>query len=391
MKRSVDRILTSHVGSLLRPESLLPFSRAAFSGEPIDEQAFATALRPEVGNIVKEQVAHGVDIVSDGEFGKPSWTGYSSDRLTGFELRDDPNFLKFLGHDFNRFHEFYEETLRGPMQNMDASKFLRQWVCVLPIGYTDAGRAAMKRDVDNLVAALRAANVDEGFLPVAAPCSISPSYKNEYYKSDEEFLFALADAQHEEYKIIVDGGLIVQVDDAILTNLYDAVVDSGQDYRKWVEMNVEALNHALRGIPEDRVRYHLCWGSWPGPHISDVPLTEIVDLLLGIHAQAYSIEAANPRHEHEWTVWQTTRLPEGKILLPGCVSHAVAHVEHPELVAQRIERFASLVGRENVIASTDCGFAQGAGIARQHAKIVWAKLEALAEGARIATQRLWTH
>lgn len=158
-----------------------------------------------------------------------------------------------------------------------------------------------------------------------------------------------------------------------------------------MQINVEALNHALRGIPEDRVRYHLCWGSWPGPHISDVPLSKILDLLLGIHAQAYSIEAANPRHEHEWVVWESTRLPEGKILLPGCVSHAVAHVEHPELVAQRIERFAGLIGRENVIASTDCGFAQGAGLSRQHLKIVWAKLDALAEGASLATQRLWKH
>lgn len=230
MKRSVDRILTSHVGSLVRPESLLPYARAAMAGEPIEERAYADALRGEVRDVVAEQVAHGVDVVSDGEFGKPSWSGYSSDRLTGFELREDPTFLKFLGHDFNRFPEFYEETLQGPMRNVDTSRFLRQLVCVEPIEYTDAGRAAMKRDVDNFIAALRAADVEEGFLPVVAPCSISPSYANEYYKSDEEFLFALADAQHEEYKIIVDAGLIVQVDDAILTNLYDAVVDSGQDY-----------------------------------------------------------------------------------------------------------------------------------------------------------------
>ena len=389
MKRSVDRILTSHVGSLVRPDTLMSHARAQMNGEPIDEQAYENTLRNEVKAVVADQIAHGVDIVSDGEFGKTAWSGYSSDRLTGFEFREDPDFLRFLGHDLDRFPEFYEESLRGPLQNAELSRFVRQWVCVEPIEYTIAGRAAMQRDVGNFVAALRAADVEDGFLPVVSPCSISPSYANEYYKSDEEFLFALADAQHEEYKIIADAGLIVQIDDAILTNLYDAVVDSGRDYRKWVQMNVAALNHALRGIPEDRVRYHLCWGSWPGPHTSDVPLSEIVDLLLDIRAQAYSIEAANPRHEHEWTVWESTKLPEGKILLPGCVSHAVAHVEHPKLIAQRIERFAGLVGRENVIASTDCGFSQGAGISRQDVKIVWAKLAALAEGAEIATRRLW--
>jgi len=209
-------------------------------------------------------------------------------------------------------------------------------------------------------------------------------YENEYYKSEEEFLFAVADALHEDYQAIVDAGLIVQVDDAILTNLYDRIRSQGRDYRKWVAMNIEALNHGLRGIPEDRVRYHLCWGSWPGPHTSDVPLRDIVDLLVKVNAQAYSIEAANPRHEHEWQVWRDLKLPDGKILLPGVVSHAIAHVEHAYLIAQRITRFANILGRENVIASTDCGFAQASQVARQHPSIVWAKLEALAEGARIA-------
>jgi len=266
----------------------------------------------------------------------------------------------------------------------------RRWLCTGPISYTDEGRAAMQRDVRNLAHALQGLKVEEAFLPVAAPCSIAPSYSNAYYKSEEEFLFALADAQHEEYKIIVDAGLLVQIDDAILANLHDAVVDSGRDYRKWVQMNVDALNHALRGIPEDRVRYHLCWGSWVGPHMSDVPLEEMVDLLLKIRAQGFSLEAANPRHEHEWTVWESHKLPDGKILLPGCVTHSTTHVEHPELVAQRIVRFANLVGRENVIASTDCGFAQGSHLSRQHPEIVWAKLDALAEGAARASARLWT-
>ncbi len=389
MKRSTDRILISHVGSLIRPESIRAFTNAIAEGKQIDAKAYETTLRAEVGNIVREQAKHKIDVVSDGEFGKYSWTAYSAGRLTGFEMREDPDMLKFLGHDFKRFKEYFEDLMKEQMARMGRHRQMSQWMCVGPIEYTDQGRELMRRDVENMTAALKGVDVQGAFLPVAAPCSIAPSYANEYYKTEEEFLFALADAQHEEYKIITDAGLIVQVDDAILTNLYNAVVDSGQNYRKWVEMNIAALNHALRGIPEEQIRYHLCWGSWPGPHISDVPFTEIVDLLLTINAQGYSIEAANPRHEHEWAVWETTKLPDGKILLPGCISHATAHVEHPELIAQRIMRFANLVGRENVIASTDCGFAQGFGLARQHPEIVWAKFDALAEGAAIATKRLW--
>ncbi len=389
MKRSSDRILVSHVGSLMRPESIQRYSLAAAAGEAVDEQAFEALLRTEVAAIVREQAAHHIDVVSDGEFGKPAWTGYSWRRLTGFELRDDPDFLRFLGRDRFRFSGFWHDSM--PEQTRGGEKIMprKQWVCTGPIAYTDAGRAAMRRDVANLRSALEGVGVEEAFLPVAAPCSIAPSYANVFYKSEEEFLFALAEAQHEEYRIIVEAGLVVQIDDAILANLHDAVVDSGRDYRSWVRMNVDALNHALRGIPEDRVRYHLCWGSWVGPHTSDVPLEQIVDLLLQIRAQGYSLEAANPRHEHEWTVWETHKLPDGKILLPGCISHSTAHVEHPELVAQRIVRFANQVGRENVIASTDCGFAQGAHLARQHPEIVWAKFDALAEGAARATDRLW--
>jgi 5-methyltetrahydropteroyltriglutamate--homocysteine methyltransferase len=389
MQRSTHRILTTHVGSLIRPENILSYSNAIASGQPVDTAAYEATLSQEVKNAVREQASHGVDVVSDGEFGKASWTGYSFNRLTGFELRDDPDFLKFIGRERVRFRQYYEETIGGRMRSAVRSFVAKQWVCVGPITYTDEGRAAMRRDAQNLVAAIRGEPVQDAFLPVVAPCSIAPSYANEYYRSEEEFLFALAEAQHEEYKIIVDAGLLLQVDDAILANLHDVVVDSGRDYRKWVELNIAALNHALRGIPEDRVRYHLCWGSWTGPHTNDVPLTELVDLLLTIRAQGYSIEAANPRHEHEWTVWESNKLPEGKILIPGCISHAITHVEHPELIAQRLERFAKLVGRENVIASSDCGFAQGAGLARQSVEVVWAKLEALAEGAALASRRLW--
>jgi 5-methyltetrahydropteroyltriglutamate--homocysteine methyltransferase len=390
MQRSAERILTTHVGSLVRPENLLEHMRATATGQAADSVAYEAALTEAVAKVVSDQASHGIDFVSDGEFGKSAWTSYSLDRLTGFELRDDPDFMKFLGRERIRFADYYEDSLKGMSQGDSANRFApQQWVCVAPIEYTDAGQALMRRDVENLKAALSKVTVTDAFLPVVAPCSVAVSYANEYYGSDEEFLFALADAQREEYKIIVDAGLLVQVDDAILANLHDAVVDSGKDYRKWVEMNIAALNHALRDIPEDRVRYHLCWGSWTGPHTSDVPLTELVDLLLTINAQGYSIEAANPRHEHEWTVWEDTKLPDGKILIPGCISHAITHVEHPELIAQRIERFANLVGRENVIASSDCGFAQGAVLARQPADVVWAKFDALAQGAELATRRLW--
>jgi 5-methyltetrahydropteroyltriglutamate--homocysteine methyltransferase len=386
MQRSSERILTTHVGSLMRPEAIRQHALKFAADESLDEATFGRDLTPAVAEVVRQQKLHGIDVVSDGEYGKLSWTAYSMERISGFELGAPFNPAEFIGHDAKRFSGYYEQALAPLKQRKMLS---REWVCVAPLEYTDRGRALMQRDVNNLLAAVRKSQPVEAFLPVVAPCSITAGYRNEYYRSEEEFLFALADAQHEEYKLITDAGLIVQIDDAILANLHDRIVDSGRDYRSWVQMNIAALNHALRGIPEEQVRYHLCWGSWAGPHTTDVPLAELVDLLLTINAQAYSIEAANPRHEHEWTVWQDTRLPEGKILLPGFVSHAITHVEHPELIAQRIVRFANLVGRENVIASTDCGFAQSATISRQHEDIVWAKLEALAEGARLASRRLW--
>jgi 5-methyltetrahydropteroyltriglutamate--homocysteine methyltransferase len=380
MKRSTERILTTHVGSLIRPPKISEYVQARAAGLAIDDAAFETELRAEVAGVVRQQAEIGIDFVSDGEFSKPSWLGYLRERITGFETREVPRRVPgFLGQDREgRFKAFYDDTPIG--------RAFPRMVCVGPVAYTDAGKAAIQRDIANLKAALKSVKVEDAFLPVVAPCSMAVDYANEYYKSDEEFLFAVADALHEEYKAIVDAGLIVQVDDAILTNFYDQVRAEGKDYRKWVAMNIEALNHGLRGIPQDRVRYHLCWGSWPGPHTSDVPLRDIVDLVLKVKAQAHSFEAANPRHEHEYLVWEDVKLPEGKILLPGVVSHAISHVEHPQLIAQRITRFANLVGRENVIASTDCGFAQASTLARQQPAIVWAKLEALVEGARIATR-----
>jgi len=324
------------------------------------------------------QAEVGVDVVSDGEFGKSSWFTYVMDRLSGYEVRpaERPK-IGVRGKDETRFADFFEAT----PQRFEYGRH----VCVAPISYI--GKEVMQRDVDNLLNALQGVDVQGAFLPVVAPTSISVDHTNEYYASPDEYLAAVADALHEEYTTITDAGLIVQLDDAILTHWYDRITDEGGNYRKWVEQQIEVINHALRGIPEEQVRYHVCWGSWPGPHTSDVPFREIADLVMKINAQAFSIEAANPRHEWEWTVWRDVKLPDGKILLPGVISHAISHVEHPELIAQRLRRFADLVGRENVIASSDCGFAQGAGTQRQVPSIMWAKLQALAEGARLASRQ----
>ena len=374
MKRSTDRILTTHAGSMIRPPAVLAL------GPEADEETRTATLRAAVAEVVRKQAELGVDIVSDGEFGKESWFTYVMQRLDGYEVRPvrKPE-IGFLGRDESRYPDFFATSgMRG--------LGTRRHVCVGPVRYL--GKAAMQRDVDNFLHALAGVSVEGAFLPVVAPTSISVDHTNEYYASHEEYLAALADALHEEYRTITDAGLIVQLDDAILTHFYDRMQAEGVDYRKWVARQVEVINHALRGIPEQQVRYHVCWGSWPGPHTSDVPFRTITDLILNIKAQGFSIEAANPRHEWEWTVWQDVKLPEGKILIPGVISHAISHVEHPELIAQRLRRFADLVGRENVIAGSDCGFAQSAGIQRQVPSIVWAKLAALAEGARLASRQL---
>jgi 5-methyltetrahydropteroyltriglutamate--homocysteine methyltransferase len=373
MKRSTDRILTTHAGSLIRPPEVLAL------GPETDEETRTATLRAAVAGVVRKQAELGVDVVSDGEFGKENWFTYVMQRLDGYEVRpvQKPE-IGFLGRDESRYPDFFATSGMGGLGT-------QRHVCVAPIRYI--GKPVMQRDVDNFVAALQGVHVEGAFLPVVAPTSISVDHTNEYYSSHEEYLAALADALHEEYKTITDAGLIVQLDDAILTHFYDRMQAEGIDYRKWVAQQVDVINQALRGIPEEQVRYHVCWGSWPGPHTSDVPLREIADLIMKIHAQGFSIEAANPRHEWEWTVWQDVKLPDGKILIPGVISHAVSHVEHPELIAQRLRRLADLVGRENVIASSDCGFAQGAGLQRQVPSIVWAKLTALAEGARIASRQ----
>jgi 5-methyltetrahydropteroyltriglutamate--homocysteine methyltransferase len=391
VKRSTTRILTTHTGSLVRPPQLLELARKRQKGEPIDELAFKKTLRDAVHQVVRHQVAAGIDVPNDGEFGKStSWSLYVLKRLSGFEMREVKGANPFArGADRSRFSEFYNE-LEGRGDGKDWSNVTRfDAVCKGPITYN--GLFELQRDIDNLKLATAAAGVDEAFLPVAAPSSAIPDRRNEYYKSDEELVVALADALRTEYRAIVNAGFLLQVDDARAAVTYDRMVPPAtfDEYSRWLARHVEILNHALEGIPQDRIRYHVCWGSWPGPHTTDVPLRKIVDLILEVNAGAYLIEAANPRHEHEWKVWQEVKLPPGKILVPGVVSHGTNVVEHPELIAERLLRFASCVGRENLLAGTDCGFAQEELNRRVHPTVMWAKLEALAEGARLASQQLW--
>lgn len=396
MKRSDHRILTTHVGSLIRPPALKGFLRAKNRGESVDDATHARVLQECVSTIVRQQAETGVDVISDGEFGKTiSWSQYVLERLDGFERRplaDDAEDPFARGADRDRFPELYAEMDAQAARSSggDWGSEKSETVCVGPISYT--GQAALQQDIENFKAALEQVEVEEAFLPVAAPASAIPDRRNEWYATNEECVYALADAMHTEYKAIVDAGLLVQIDDARAAVTYDRMVPpaSFEDYRHWLGMHQEALNHALRGIPEDRVRYHVCWGSWPGPHTTDVALKEIVDLILSVRAGAYVIEGANPRHEHEWRVWKDVELPEGKILIPGVISHSTNVVEHPELVAERIVRLAELVGRENVIAGTDCGFAQGPFHQRVHPTVMWAKLEALVDGARLASAQLWS-
>jgi 5-methyltetrahydropteroyltriglutamate--homocysteine methyltransferase len=386
MKRSTDRILTTHVGSLIRPPALREFLAAKEAGKPFDQAAYAECLKECVAEVVRKQADIGIDVISDGEFGKAiSWAQYALFRLGGFERRPFAGGNPFTrGVDRTRFAEFYAE-----LDARDKVETVMDTVAVAPITY--AGAAELKQDVANFKEALRGVDVAEAFLPVAAPTSVIPDRKNEYYKSDDDLQQAIAEAMRVEYKTIVDAGLLVQLDDARAAVSYDRMVPPKtlEEYRAWLARQVEIINHAIKGLPREKIRYHVCWGSWPGPHSSDVPFRDIADLVLQVRAGGYSIELANPRHEHEWRVWEHLKLPPETVLIPGVISHATNIVEHPELVAERIVRLARLVGRENVIASTDCGFAQVTYFARVHPQIMWAKLEALVEGARLASKELW--
>jgi 5-methyltetrahydropteroyltriglutamate--homocysteine methyltransferase len=406
MKGSARAILTSHAGSLPRPDDLIELNRARQAGETQDEAGFQARLASAVTEVVRRQRAAGIDVPGDGEYGKAmgqrvnygAWWSYSFQRLGGLELgveiykapprRSAPGEVRLTSFSDRRDRQLFAAAYADPDSGCSTVKpgtgGMRLPVCRGPLTYT--GQAAIQADIAHVKAALQAAGYEEGFMTSIAPGSAS-RIGNEYYKTDEEFLFACAEAMREEYRAIVDAGLVLQLDDPSIAENWDMInpAPSVEAYQKFSMVRVEALNHALRGLPPDRIRFHLCWGSWHGPHVTDIPLRDIVEVMLAVNCQAYSFEAGNVRHEHEWRVWEQVKLPAGKILIPGVVSHATNVVEHPELVAERIVRLARLVGRESVIAGTDCGFAQGPFHRRVHPTIM-----TLAQGARIATRRLWS-
>ena len=379
-----NRILTTHVGSLIRPPELL-----ALLQQEGDPAALEAAKAKAVRDVVRHQAEIGIDVLNDGEFGKNlSWSRYILERLAGFEPRPNARPDVFAratyGKDRRDFADFYAEY--DPTQKMIG---ISNWAVTGPISYK--GQAGLAADLARFKAALQGVNVTDAFYPAVAPSSVAIDRMDEYYKNDEDYVVALGEALRHEYKAIVDAGFILQIDDAYIATYYDVIVPPGTmaDYLKWVAFRIEVLNHAIAGLPEDRMRYHVCWGSWNGPHTTDVPFKAVADLVLKLRVGGFSLEMANPRHEHEWRVWESVKLPPGKVLLPGVVTHSTNIVEHPDLVAERIVRLAKLVGRERVIASTDCGFAQGTFTRRTHPSIQWAKLEALVEGARRATKALW--
>jgi 5-methyltetrahydropteroyltriglutamate--homocysteine methyltransferase len=399
MQRNTDRIRVSHAGALPRPEEL----QRLFDGGPAAEADFQQALPAAVAEVVDQQVTAGVDVVNDGEISKRGlFTGYVRDRMAGFEGRRfpagayTPPDAGVQGRDRRDFPGFFAAGLGGfqfgaavtPPPTAGGSGprpgGTTAYFCTGPLAYT--GRERAQADISRLQAATAGREGVEAFLPAITPGTVEHWLHNEYYPDTESFLFAVADVLHEEYRAITDAGLILQVDDPDLPDGWQMFPDmTVPDYRRYASLRIEALNHALRGLPEDQIRLHICWGSHHGPHRDDIPLHDLIDLVLTVPARCYSFEAANPRHEHEYTVWEETKLPDGKMIMPGVVGHSSDLIEHPELVAQRLIRFANLVGRENVIAGTDCGLGGRVG----HPEIVWAKLTDLAAGATIASRQLW--
>ncbi|MBO0868552.1 MAG: cobalamin-independent methionine synthase II family protein [Micromonosporaceae bacterium] len=405
MKRSTERILTSHAGSLPRPPDLIELNQQRIvAGVDIDPKVLEEKLRQGVQDVVRRQVEVGVDIPNDGEYGHamPSavhygaWWSYIFERLDGLELTTrglfeatppgpEPGRLTLTSMGNRRDRVQFAEAYADPDSGITVGKLPPTFpVCRRPLRYV--GQAAVARDIANAKAALAAAGVEDGFLNAVAPGSCA-RFLNEHYATEEEFIWAAADVLREEYKAIVDSGLMLQLDDPCIAENWDQInpAPSVADYQRFTMVRVEALNHAIRDLPTERIRFHLCWGSWHGPHVTDLPMKDIVDVMLKINAGTYLFEAGNVRHEHEWRVWREVKLPDGKVIVPGVVSHATNLVEHPEVVADRIVRFAEGVGRENVIAGTDCGLG-----GRVHPQLAWAKLEALAQGAELASQRLWS-
>jgi 5-methyltetrahydropteroyltriglutamate--homocysteine methyltransferase len=396
VKRSTDRILTSHAGNLPRPADLWQTLLDRDAGKDVSQAALEARIKRAVSEVVQQQVRVGLDIINDGEQSKRSWQTYANTRLGGLEQRTGQRVEaagSIVGRDMGEFSEYFRgfggggggaavvaSTLRaGATGGLSEPVF-----CVGPLAYV--GQTQLESDIANLRAALEGVQVEEAVLTAIAPGTIEHWLHNEYYRSDEEFLFAIAEAMNAEYKAITDAGFLLQIDDPDLADAWQ--IHAGMDveaYRAFADLRVESINVALKGVPRESVRLHVCWGSIHGPHKNDIPLRHIADLILNVNAGVYSVEASNPRHEHEWRVWQDFKLPEGSVLMPGVVGHASDFIEHPELVAERLIRYAGVVGRENVIAGTDCGLGGRVG----HEKLVWAKFQSLVEGAGIASKQLW--
>jgi 5-methyltetrahydropteroyltriglutamate--homocysteine methyltransferase len=395
MKRSTERILTTHVGSLARPDALIPLLRSKERDQPYDREAYATLVREAVADVARKQTEAGVDIVTDGEQGKASFFGYVVERFNGFARKPAPSGQegnpRETSREYQAFPDYYAWSHRIA-EWAGGRGFDRRFgvdVCTGPISYK--GQTLITTDIDNLKTALKGLPHEEVFMPAIAPSYIFATLKNEFYRTDEEYEQALADALREEYRAIVDAGCIVQIDDPRLVTYY--MMNPGvsvADCRTWAAKRVEVINYALRGIPKEKVRFHTCYSIDVGPRVYDMELKDIVDVLLTINAGAFSFEAANPRHEHEYHVFEQRRPPDGMVLIPGVISHTTNLIEHPDLIAERIMRFANIVGRENVIAGADCGFAaQAVRFNDTHSSVAWLKFAAMAEGARIATRKLW--
>ena len=393
MKRSDSRILTTHTGSLPRPSDLVEALNAKELGRNYDAHALAERVRRAIAEIVARQTATGLDIINDGEHSKVSWMAYARERLSGLEEIDSP--VRFRGATRNSlaFPGAYEDMrvmFAARSSAIVAKRTVRPkaWVCSGPIAYV--GQQELRVDIENLKAALKDAKAEDAFLTAISPSNLELYYENQYYRCGEEYLTALADAMHVEYQAIVDAGFVLQIDDPRMATHYNRTPDASvEDCRKFMALRIEALNYALRGIPPERIRFHTCYSVNIAPRVFDFELRHFIDLLLQVQAGAYVFEAANPRHEHEWELWRDTKLPDDKMLIPGVVSHCIHLVEHPELVAQRLNRFASAVGRERVIAGTDCGFGTSGAGDEVHPDVAWAKLRALVEGAAIASAKLW--
>lgn len=383
MNRSTNRILTTHCGSLPRPTDVLDLMKAKIHGEPYDAAAYAARIQSAVAEIVRQQVECGIDIPTDGEQSKPGFFAYVNERLAGFEPRPGPRAAMFQA-EVEAFPEYYKQYFSTAMLGVTIAPLV-PFLCTGPVSYR--GQEAVQRDIDNLKAALRGLEPADVFMPAVAPSGVG---KNEFYATDKEYMHAVAEALSEEYRAIVDAGFLLQIDDPFLTELYSYSPLSAADKRSTAENYVEAVNHGLRGIPAEKVRFHTCYGINEGPRVHDAPLKEMLPVILKVNAGAYSFEAANARHEHEYHVWEDVKLPDGKVIIPGVITHASNIVEHPELIAERIVRFARLVGRENVIAGTDCGFSSQATYQPEiHPTVIWAKFRAMAEGARLASEWLW--